>query len=268
MQKKKSKIVVGTRTKKENYEECFEKMQKFEDCDYISRIYIICNLQKEIKGHDKIKIVYDSDPIRQCAFNLIIDKLRQSKDAKNEYHFLAYSKEVELEEKNIEEMIREIDRNSKNLIVAGYKLEDNILSKEEQNIFSNGDQKDDIGIAYRIPWNTCALWNKKFIYSNGLEELRFDEICEKNQLGNLDVEVNGKIMSTPYKGMEDGLAIARLQTFNKRLKYKLLKPALPWNISGDEKRIEEKKIMMARKNIVLSTFINLKGYKLIINNED
>lgn len=67
---------------------------------------------------------------------------------------------------------------------------------------------------------------------------------------------------TGYKGMEDGLAIAKLVTNNPGLKYKLIPKEIYWNIMGDKKKAEEHKIKMARKNIVLSTFINIKGYSI------
>ena len=62
--------------------------------------------------------------------------------------------------------------------------------------------------------------------------------------------------------MEDGLAIAELVTKNNLLKYKLIKKELFWNIEGDEKRITDHKVKMARKNIVLSKFMNIKGYSI------
>lgn len=117
---------------------------------------------------------------------------------------------------------------------------------------------------FKVPWNTCALWNQKFVYGIGTKRLRFDRICEKNrnQLGKLMVKVNDKLCPTNYEGMEDGLAIAELVTKNSGLKYRLIKKALFWNIEGGEKRVIKQKKKMARKNIVLSTFIQIKGYSI------
>ncbi len=90
----------------------------------------------------------------------------------------------------------------------------------------------------------------------------FDEICENNQLGNLYVQIYDALVETKFKGMEDGLAIARLVYNNKDLKYKLIDKELLWNIDKDYKRIFKHKVKLARKNIVLSTLINIKGYSI------
>jgi hypothetical protein len=70
------------------------------------------------------------------------------------------------------------------------------------------------------------------------------------------------MLDTPYQGMEDGLAIARLVNNNSNLKYELYKKHLQWNIEGNKDRIIEQKKKMARKNIVLSTFMQMKGYSV------
>jgi hypothetical protein len=251
------KIILATRVYKDNYEVCKSKLLSFSNKN-IAGFYIICDLQKKpFKENGKyFNVIFDSNPIRPTAFNLVIDEL--NKDKINQYHLLTFSQEVELEDENIETMIKEL---KEDLIVVGYRLRDNVLSDKELELYSNG-KFPNVGIAYQVPWNTCALWNRKFIYGENL--LKFDEICEKdkNQLGKLKVKVNGEPEDTDYEGMEDGLAIAELINKNPELKFKLIEEELSWNIQGNEDRIKKQKKKMARKNIVLSTFINIKGYSI------
>lgn len=257
------KIILATRTDKNSYKECLEDIkQRFIDNQSIEKIFIICDQNISDNRIDKIKTIFDLNPTRQTAFNLVIKELNKNKDKK--FHLLTFSKEVDLQDKDIDEMIETIEDNT-NLIVAGYRLKDNILNDSEKKLYSNGDlQNGNAGIAYQVPWSTCALWNKRFVYGNGSLELKFDEICEKdkNQLEELRVKVNGEILTTDYEGMEDGLAIAELVTNNpdKELKYKLIEnKLLYWNITGNKERTIKHKKKMARKNIVLSTFMNIKG---------
>ena len=141
-------------------------------------------------------------------------------------------------------------------------MKGDLLSETEYRQFANGNNSDNYGIAYQVPWNTCALWNEKYIYGSGKKKLIFDEICEekKNNLGPLYVKVGGLLSQTEFKGMEDGLAITALVSNNKNLKFKLIDKILKWDI--DKKREILHKTKMARKNIVLSTFINIKGYSV------
>jgi len=139
--------------------------------------------------------------------------------------------------------------------VVGFRLGDNILNKKEIEFYRNG-----FGVAYQVPWNSCALWNKKFVYGKGQDQLRFDEICDENQFGKAMVKLGDNYEATNYEGMEDGLAIAELATKNPELKFKLLEEELYCNVLGDEEVIKKHKIKMARKNLVLSFFINIKGY--------
>ncbi len=277
MSNNKNKIAIATRTYNDGYEECVKKLKELFKInsiskDYIiSKGYIICDLddkklEEENKKEDsKIKVIFDKKPTRATAFNLVIKKLNDELDKDenkgNKYHLLTFSKEVELREENIERMIEEIEK-KKELIVVGYRLMDNVLSEEECGQFANGNKNDNYGIAYQVPWNTCALWNKEFVYGENERRLIFDEICEKNQLGHLYVKVNDALIETEFEGMEDGLAIAALVSNNENLKFKLIDERLPWRIEGDYKRIMKHKIKMARKNIVLSAFMNIKGYSI------
>jgi hypothetical protein len=250
-----NKIILATRTDKDSFEECKKKLkEKFGDIKLIEKIYIVCDKEKEtfILGGVNGEVIYDKKPTRPTVFNKILDKLIGTKR-----HLLTYSKEVDLRKENIENMIKEVE-NNKNLIVTGYRLRDNVLNNEEQSMYEKG-------IAYQVPWNTCALWNKRFVYGKGNEKLHFDEICEndKNHFGELRVKVNGVQMITNYEGMEDGLAIAELVSKNKDLKYKLLGDnELHWEIDNNEERRLKQKIKMARKSIVLTSFINERGYSI------
>jgi len=258
------KVILATRTKTKNVEELnafVEKLEKeFGRYDVIEKIYVICNQNEEKikikKGN--CEVIYEDnnkDPIRPTAFNVVLKKMKD--DRKNgKYHLLTYSKEVDLREENIVEMINEIEKDKNNLIVVGYRLRDNVLSPEEQLLC-------DDTIAYKVPWNTCALWNKKFVYGEGSKRLKFDEICDKNNLGKLEVKVHDYQVITDYEGMEDGLAIAEIVTKNKGLRYKLIGDNyLSWWIDFDEKRRFKQKVKMARKSIVLTTLMNIKGYSI------
>ncbi len=270
--KDENKIVIATRTKKDGYKKCVEILENLSKTDSVSKSYIICNLgneeaKKENKKYkNKIEVIPDSNPISMTAFNLVIkrlnDELKKDKEG-NKYHLLTFSKEVDLQEENIERMIKEIEKERKTVVV-GYRLKDNMLSKEEYRQFAGGSDSDNYGIAYQVPWNTCALWNQEFIYNEGKNKLIFDKICEgkKNSLGPLYVKVNGVLVETEFKGMEDGLAIAGLVSEDENLRFKLIDDNLPWKIDEDFKMVMKYKIKMARKNIVLSTFMNIKGYSI------
>lgn len=268
--KKENNIVLATRTTQDSYDDCISNLKKLvKDNNLIERIYIICNLRVKTFKIENIdcEVIFDTSPNRPTAFNLVINDLNEklNKNNNSKYHLLTYSKEVDLRLNNIVEMVETLENNDKTLIVVGYRLKDNILKDKEFEIYANGNYKDNnIGIAYQVPWNTCALWNRKFIYDSGELKLNFDQICEKNtnQLSALYVKVNNTDEKTNYVGMEDGLAIAELVNKNSGLKYKLLNKDLNWNIFGDEKRILGHKIKMARKNIVLCTFMQLKGYSV------
>lgn len=262
----KTKIILATRTKKDGFDACVKKLEELcRNNNAIEKIYIICDLHKPLLtkiGSIKCEIIFDIDPIKPTAFNLILKKLQVNKKTIKRCHLLTYSKEVELINDDIDEMIRTIEDKKNKLIVVGYRLKDNVLSDQERKMYANGTYDDgNEGIAYMVPWSTCALWNKEFVCGNKIK-LWFDEICEKagNQLDEFKVRVNGELIATNYQGMEDGLAIAELVTKNDLLKYKLIKKELFWNIEGDEKRITDHKVKMARKNIVLGTFMQIKGY--------
>lgn len=256
------KVILVTRTDKKDFDKCQVILkERFRESNLIKKIYIICD-DKNKKGFRigiiECEVIFDNDkkPTRPTSFNLVIEELNKDKNKKNKYHLLTYSKEVDLRKENIEKMIKEIENDKDHLIVVGYRLRDNVLSPEEQSSYKDT-------IAYKVPWNTCALWNKKFVYGNETEKLRFDKICDKNNLGNLEVTVYDHQVITKYEGMEDGLAIAELITRNEGLKYELIGDNyLSWWIDIDENRKFKQKVKMARKSIVLATFMNIKGYSI------
>ena len=266
-----NKIVIATRTKDEGtcdryFRECVEKLEYLLGINLVSKGYIIYNNEDRKVNNSKIEVIYDKNPTRATAFNLVIKKLNDELNEgenKEKYNLLTFSKGVELQEENINEMLMEIENEDKT-IVAGYRLVDNILSEKEYKQFANGDKNDNYGIAYQVPWNTCALWSKEFVYGNKGRKLIFDEICEDNQLGHLYVKMNGVLVETEFKGMEDGLAIAALVSNNKNLnlKFKLIDERLPWRVDKDFEAVLNHKIKMARKNKVLTTFIEKERYSI------
>lgn len=256
-----TKIIVATRTSKDQYDNCIEKLSDI-DCEEVSCFYIVCNVRKRNQKINKKTIVtiFDPNPTRPTSFNLVLDKIRRRN---KQEHLFTFSKEVEVKAEHIQSLFKELNEN---VIVMGYELSDNILSNQEQALYSNGAQQE-TGIAYWVPWNTCALWN--MYYLTGKNRLWFDEICEKenNQLGPLVININGRLIVTDYEGMEDGLAIARLLTLynNNNLKFRRLKykgQSLNWNLPDDDNNKLKQKKKMARKNIVLSTFMGIRGYSI------
>lgn len=255
------KIVLVTRTSncEVGFRKCKRKLEtQFKKNSVINKYYVISNWKTDEKfkiGKLDYEIIFDKNPTRPTVFNKVLEKLNKNNDGE-EYHLLAYSKEVDLRNKDIDRMIDEIEKNEDHLIVVGYRLRDKVLTLKKQLLYEKG-------IAYKVPWNTCALWNKKFVYGKGTKKLKFDEICEedKNEFGELRVKINGYQVIASYKGMEDGLAIAELVSNNENLKYKLIDDNFPsWRIDCDEKRILSQKIKMARKSIVLAAFMSIRGY--------
>lgn len=260
-------IVVATRTYSNQLDECkrsFEKIvPKIGVNKYnIERFYIIADVQtrdderqEPINKNIPLDILFDLNPTRATSFNLVLEILRNDKDAEQK-HLLVFSKEVELRPQDIDEMLKVIESEPEKMIVVGFKLKDNVLSEKERSDYSK-DEQGNLGVAYQVPWNTCALWNKRFVYGKEDQKLTFDEICDKNDFGQFCVLVGKEYEKTDYKGMEEGLAIAELKSKDKSLEYQLIKKELPWNI--EESRKKTHKIKMARKNTVLKKFFKKKN---------
>jgi len=261
---KESKVIVATRTNISGLSDCITALEGMKDYACIECFYVICNKDKEEckVGNKAVHILPDSKPTRPTAFNTVLQALREnSKDS--QAHLFTFSKEVMAEEKHIKAMLAKLTGTT---LVVGYKLHDNVLSDKEYQIYSNMSQGES-GIAYLVPWNTCAIWNSECILAGSSSGLWFDEICESdsNQLGVLKIKIDGQEKETDYKGMEDGLAIAHLLSTDKfkDWKYKLIEGKPPkWIIPDDLGNGAGQRIKMARKNIVLSTFMNIRGYSI------
>jgi hypothetical protein len=221
------------------------------DSELIAAYYVITDHPAPPRG--KVHYLRDARPTRATAFTVALEALRAEKRA---YHLLTFSPEVQLTAHHTHELAQLITNNPQ-LIAAGYQLHNDIVTPKVRKHYAAGP-------AYQVPWSTCALWQARFVYGTGTERLRFDPICEQNDLGVLQVEVDGELHTTAYEGMEDGLEIARLTTHDSSLRYALLEDGPAWNIStlANPERILRHKIKMARKNQVLSAFIKTRHYSL------
>jgi len=219
----------------------------------ITNIYVI-NSDKDTKGKIgkiSVEFVYNNKPTGPISINTVLRKIKNKPKA-----FLVCSKEVGLEIDNIETLVREI--RTENLLVVGYKfmIKNRKLNDELQDFYEN-DQL----IAYKVPWNTCAIWNYKlFADSVG----KFDEITVRNPSGQLGVTVDGEGFQTDHRGMEDGLAIAEASSKKKRKRiyFKLLDDYLFWKVESDyDKRLDHRK-KLARKDTVMRNFMGVKNYSV------
>ena len=250
------KNIFITRTKREGYDDCKKWLNQLANNNKIDVFIIISDLRKlegQKIGRKRLFDIFDTNPTSAISLNKAIQEIKKiySGNRSERKHFLIVSKEVELTAENIDTLIEKISPDNTTLVV-GFDLQDNVLTNEEYEIFCNGN-----GIAYQVPWNTCAIWNYDlFIKYVG----EFDNICYNNQFDKLKVKIKDKIEETEYEGMEDGLAILKAVNENDNLKFFRLEDKLPWNISNNS--IKRHKQKMARKNIVLSMFANIKGYSI------
>lgn len=262
--KYKTKIILATRTKKENFVDCKKKLEKLfnknNTIETIEKIYIICDSEEDSFniGNIKCNVLFNREPIGPTAFNSVIDELNKEKeDTKKNYHLLTYSKEVGLKQTDIKMLITEINSNS-DLLVVGYKFEitDEKLNNELEGYYHNKNL-----IAYRIPWNTCAIWN--FNLFNKYVS-KFDEITAINPFNPIEVSIDGICSQTDHRGMEDGLAIAEaVSKSNKKIKYKLLKrPLLNWEVNSSDGEIKRHGQKLARKETVLRNFMAVRNYSV------
>ena len=263
----KPRIVLATRTTKDGFDACKKQLDEyFRNNDVIKKIYIICNSYKDTFKIGKIecRVLFNQEPIGPTAFNSVIDELNYEKDDKKEdYYLLTYSKEVKLLNTNIDEMIKKIKTN-KNLLVVGYKFEivdekgrtDKKLNNELQAYYYNKNL-----LAYKVPWNTCAIWNYELFNKY---VVKFDEITAKNPFNPIGVSIDGICSQTDHQGMEDGLAIAEAVTqSNKKLGFKLLKrPLLNWKVNSGNNEVKRHREKLARKDTVLRNFMAVRNYSV------
>lgn len=230
-------------------------------------IYVVAKLEecpREVELDDKpdgkrnvnVQIVKDQYPTSPISINAVLNKLkveRKKLDA-----FLVCSKEIKVSAKNIEDLIKKIEEDKK-LLVVGYKfqLKDEKLDNELKAYYGNRNL-----IAYQVPWNTCAIWNyqlfDKYVY-------KFDEITKENPFPQLSVSIDGITNKTEYRGMEDGLAIAKATSPNKiiKIRFKLLdEPLLLWEIDDNDSKVKQHRIKLARKETVMRSFMSVRDYSM------
>ncbi len=252
--KKNLNTVFITRTKRIRLGEGLEPLIREVSSAGIKDIYIISEFDEDRKVKEisniKVKVVLDEDSTSPTAINSALKELEKKRPGA----FLVCSKEVNLEKKHIEEL----EKNLRSLLAVGYKfhIKDSKLNEELQDHYKERE------LAYRVPWNTCAIWNYQ-LFSNkehGVE--KFDKITHGKNFPRLLVSIDNKCEETDYWGMEDGLAIAKVASHYKGRKklFKLLSTQLDWEVEINKVVGHRKKL--ARKEIVLGVFMAARGYSV------
>lgn len=247
-------------------EELANWLSQFANSKKINQIYVICNEIKDkkklnekfkkIKIDHKIKFVNNKRPISSISMNSAIKKLPTDTD-----FFIIASKEVTLSEKNIETLIKTIKKylNMKQkILVVGYKFRTEIkgnkkLDEELQEKYNDNDL-----IAFKVPWNTCAIWNYD-LFTRYV--IKFDNITDPKEPRKIELLIDKVSCKTDKKGMEDGLAIAKAVLIEPKIKYHLIdinKNSPLWKVNPDKIPVHRKKL--ARKDIVLRNFMVIRGY--------
>lgn len=224
-------------------------------------IYIISKFKDENYKPSKkdipIIVVKDNNPTGPISINTVLSKLSKIKDTeKIPWAFLVASKEVSLKKIDIENLITELKDNP-NLLVAGYrfKIKDKRLNNELQGYYHNNNL-----IAYRVPWNTCAIWKYELFKKH---VIKFDEITSRNPFNPVCVCIDSVYSQTEHKGMEDGLAIAQaVSKRNQNIQFKLLDKTLNWEVNGNNNKIKKHREKLARKNPVLQNFMAIRNYSV------
>lgn len=249
------KIYLITRTNDEDYESCIEWLEKIVGKNYggiFNKIMIIApqkGIDWEKAEKKKFVVLSSENPTSPVSLNAVLDEIE---DAPNKPDYLFFiSKELsEIKIEDIKELSDKLDSN-KNILVAGYKFEYSKpkLENELKKYYKNG------GIAYTVPWNTCAMWN----YGH-FERLikKFDSISYQNPVPEFTIQVNDKSVNIELQGMEDGLAIAEATTKDKDIKYLLIDKPVKWEIESDRQQNQINKLL--RKNIALTTFMVTRNY--------
>lgn len=219
--------------------------------NYNIKAYIVAKFEKE---DGKIKFIKSSDPANSVSMNLALDYIKRRGDFSPEAFFI-WSKEVCFESGDVDRLANEI-KNNKNLLVVGYKFKH--TDGDANKVLNGNYEKKDL-IAYRVPWNTCAMWNYE-LFSKYVG--KFDEITLGNYpFQNIPVIVNETIKTTEHKGMEDGLAIAQAASKSKDIKFKLIEGMkLNWDIRDGKTEQHFKKL--ARKESVMRNFMAMRNYSV------
>jgi len=219
------------------------------------RAYITARFEKEYYIDSlQVKIIKpEDDPISPVSINSVLSYIKTNTAEYTPDTFLICSKEVGLEKDNIETLIEEIDSNPW-LLAVGYKLkipDNEKLDNELQGYYANKKL-----IAYRVPWNTCAIWKYR-LFDKYVE--KFDEITlGKYPFNDITVTIDGVSKTTQHKGMEDGLAIAQAVSRSKDIRFKLLKEPLTWTVN----KTEEHRQKLARKEYVMRNFMAVRNYSV------
>jgi hypothetical protein len=228
-----------------------------------SRIYIVSDFKESnysLDAHTKVQIIKDANPIGPVSINTAIKKIEDDigkhDDKEEGLAFLVCSREVKLKKEDIIKLRKAIEED-KFMLVVGYKLEitnDEQLKKELEDYYNNKAL-----IAYQIPWNTCAIWNYRLFRQY---VVKFDEITKENPFNQVNVCIDNYCSQTKHEGMEDGLAIAKAasQKGKDRIYFKLFEKKINWNIDLTKKRSHREKL--ARKDIVLRNFMEVRGYSV------
>jgi hypothetical protein len=219
--------------------------------NYNIKAFIVAKFEKE---DGKIKFIKSENPASSISMNLALDYIKTKKEFKPDAFFV-WSKEVYFESEDVNKLANEI-KNNENLLVVGYKFKH---ADDDANKVLNDNYENKNLIAYRVPWNTCAMWNYELFnkYAG-----KFDEITLGNYpFQNIPVIVNGTIRTTEHKGMEDGLAIAQAASKSMDIKFKLIEGIrLNWDIRDGKTEDHFKKL--ARKESVMRNFMVMRNYSV------
>jgi hypothetical protein len=251
----KTVFITRTKSKKEFKNLDLIKLIKAVSDSSIKIVYILSDFNdndyKEFNVKStKIIVIKDENPTGPTSINIALQRVKEDKI--NPVAFLVCSQEIDLEAKNIAKLIEKI-KTKKDLLVVGYKfkIENKKLNNELMDYYANKSL-----IAYKVPWNTCAMWNYK-LFDEYVS--KFDEITAKNPFNQIGVSIDGICSLTPHEGMEDGLAIAQATSNKQRqLYFKLLDEYLSWTIITPKKHREK----LARKDTVMRNFIAIRNYSV------
>lgn len=257
------RVIFITRADANNKEDLLDKKKQGDLIDLIGvvnssqinskDIYVIAGFPDDnfkIEKVENIKVVQDDNPTGPVSINTVLNKIKKDKDKPDA--FLVCSKEVKINKKHIEKLINELGK--ERFLVVGYKLriEDKKLNSELEKYYNDKNL-----IAYKVPWNTCAIWDYK-LFDKHIK--KFDEITSQNPFNPVCVCIDNVCRKTEYKGMEDGLAIAQAADKDPEVYSKLLKETLTWKVDSDEKQRHREKL--ARKDTVLRNFMAIRNYSV------
>lgn len=202
----------------------------------IAGCFEYCYIVNDKKDGNQGRIIYikSKSPTIPSALNIPLDEITNTEDV---YLFIA-SKEVDVGSSDIESL-HELLTNDKKLLVAGYRFQVNGGGDERLSEELDGYYKER-GIAYVIPWNTCAMWNYSLF---------------RKLVGTFDSRCDNK---NPPKGMEEGLAIAKALQTDPAIRYRLLEKRLNWHV--ETAKVKGHRTKLTGKNSSLSEFLSRDGY--------